>query len=148
MSPIPAVHRTRYTFVRTCGPPPREGRLIFAEGTYFSLVGALVAKLRGIPLVWDNHANIRDFSAALGKSELFFRGNLLLERLLHSMSSAVLVVSEKEKEAYRELGFRTEKFAVVPTCVDLDALDQGMMPREESKRALGSRAERCCSSAR
>jgi glycosyltransferase involved in cell wall biosynthesis len=126
------------TFVRTLRAARREKvRLIFAEGTYFSLVGALVAKLRGIPLVWDNHANIRDFSAALGKSELFFRGNLLLERLLHSMSSAVLVVSEKEKEAYRELGFRTEKFAVVPTCVDLDALDQGMMPREESKRALG-----------
>ncbi len=125
-------------FIRTLRAARREKvSLIFAEGTYFSLAGALAARLRGIPMVWDNHANIRDFSVALGKSKLFFRGNLMMERILHSMSSAVLVVSEKEKEAYGELGFGTDKFAVVPTCVDLDALDKGMMPKDECRRALG-----------
>ena len=126
------------TFIRTLRTARRENvSLIFAEGTYFSLAGAMVAKLRRIPMVWDNHANIRDFSAALGKSRLFFRANLLMERMLHSLSSAVLVVSGKEREAYRELGFDTGKFIVVPTCVDLDALDQGMMSRSESREKLG-----------
>ena len=125
-------------FLRTLRAARREKvALIFAEGAYFSLAGALAARLRGIPMVWDNHANIRDFSTALGKSRLFFRGNLLLERALHSLSSAVLVVSEKEKDAYRELGFQTDKFEVVPTCVDLEALDRDMMPRDEGRKALG-----------
>ena len=87
--------------------------------------------------MWDNHANIRDFSAALGKSFLFYRGNLVLERILHRMSSAVLVVSEKEREAYGEMGFSTERFFVIPTCVDLEAMDKGVLPREEARRALG-----------
>lgn len=126
------------TFIRTLRTARSENvSLIFAEGTYFSLAGAMVAKLRQVPMVWDNHANIRDFSAALGKSGLFFRANLLLERILHSLSSAVLVVSDKEREAYRELDFDTEKFVVIPTCVDLDALDRGMISRNESREELG-----------
>ena len=125
-------------FLRTLRAARREKvSLIFAEGTYFSLAGGLAARLRGIPLVWDNHANIRDFSAALGKSFLFYRGNLVLERILHRMSSAVLVVSEKEREAYGEMGFSTERFFVIPTCVDLEAMDKGVLPREEARRALG-----------
>ena len=111
--------------------------LIFAEGTYFSLIGALIARIRDIPIVWDNHANIRDFSTALGKSGWFYRGNLLLERILHQLSSTILVVSEKEREAYRELGFPPDKFKVIPTCVDLDALDREMMSRNESHEVLG-----------
>ena len=125
-------------FLRTLRAAHRKSvSLIFAEGTYFSLAGGLAARMRDIPMVWDNHANIRDFSSALGKSKLFFRGNLLLERILHRLSSAVLVVSEREKEAYREMGFWTDNFVVVPTCVDLAALNAGMLPREEAKRSLG-----------
>jgi len=71
------------TFLSTLRTAKREdAELIFAEGTYFSLAGGLAARIRRIPMVWDNHANIKDFSAALGKSKLFYRGNLLLERIL------------------------------------------------------------------
>ena len=124
-------------FLRTLRAARKEKvSLIFAEGTYLSLAGGLAARLRSIPMVWDNHANIRDFSAALGKSALFFRANLLMERILHRLASAVLVVSEKEKDAYREMSFPTGKFLVVPTCVDLAALDESMLPAEEAKRSL------------
>jgi len=126
------------TFLSTLRTAKREdAELIFAEGTYFSLAGGLAARIRRIPMVWDNHANIKDFSAALGKSKLFYRGNLLLERILFRFSSAVLVVSEREKQAYRELGFGEGRFTVVPTCADLTLLDASLQPREEARAKLG-----------
>jgi|GEM_PF-1033873 len=114
-----------------------DASLIFAEGTYFALAGGLAARMLGVPLVWDNHANIRDFSAQLGKSALFFRANLMMERLLHRLASSVLVVSEREREAYLELGFPQLKFAVVPTCADLALMDASLLPKEEARRRLG-----------
>lgn len=111
--------------------------LVFAEGTYFSIPGALAARIRGIPMVWDNHANIRDFSATLGKTGAFFRANLLVERFLHALATAVLVVSEREREVYRELGFPGDKFVVVPTCAEMGLVRQRSVPREQARAALG-----------
>jgi len=110
---------------------------VFAEGTYYSLAGGLAARMLGVPMIWDNHGNIRDFSRTLGKSSLFLYGNLFLERLLVRLSSKVLVVSAKEVEAYRSMGFDTSKFEVVPTCADMSLVDSRLVPREQARAALG-----------
>lgn len=111
--------------------------VIFAEGTYYSLAGGLAARVLGVPMVWDNHGNIKDFAATLGKSRFFLWGNLMLERVLARMASKVLVVSGKEIEAYRALGFDTSKFEVLPTCADLSMVDSRLRTREEAREALG-----------
>lgn len=114
---------------------------IFAEGTYYSLAGGFAARILGVPMVWDSHGNIRDFSQALGKSRFFMLGNLLLERTLVQLSNLVLVVSLKEIEAYRSLGFDTSKFMVVPTCADMELVKTRVKPSEEARRTLGLRPE-------
>lgn len=116
----------------------REGvDAVFAEGTYYSLAGGAAARVLGVPLIWDNHGNIKDFSAALGKSRFFLRGNLMLERMLARMAAKVLVVSRKEVDAYRSMGFDTAKFEVVPTCADMALVDSRLRTREEARRELG-----------
>lgn len=116
----------------------REGiSAVFAEGTYYSLAGGLAARVLGVPMIWDNHGNIKDFAATLGKSKFFLRGNLLLERLLVRMASKVLVVSGREVEAYRALGFSTSKFEVLPTCADMGLVDSRLRSREDARRELG-----------
>ncbi len=112
---------------------------VFAEGTYYSLAGGLAARMLGVPMVWDNHGNIKDFSATLGKSSLFLHGNLLLEHVLVNLSTVVLVVSQKEIEAYRSLGFDTARFEVVPTCADMALVRPRSRTREEARRELGIR---------
>jgi glycosyltransferase involved in cell wall biosynthesis len=110
---------------------------VFAEGTYYSLAGGLAARVLGVPMIWDNHGNIKDFAATLGKSGFFLRGNLMLERLLLRMASRVLVVSRKEVEAYRGLGFDTSKFVVLPTCADMSLVSSKLRTREEARKELG-----------
>ena len=110
---------------------------VFAEGTYYSLAGGFAAKVLGVPMIWDNHGNIKDFAATLGKSRFFLRGNLMLERLLVRLASKVLVVSGREVEAYRALGFDTGKFEVLPTCADMAQVGSRMRSREDAKKALG-----------
>lgn len=112
---------------------------VFAEGTYYSLAGGMAARMLGAPMIWDNHGNIRDFSATLGKSGFFLQGNLLLERALAKLATRVLVVSQKEVEAYRSLGFDTSKFEVVPTCADMALVRSRTRTREEARKELGVR---------
>jgi glycosyltransferase involved in cell wall biosynthesis len=110
--------------------------IIFAEGTYYSLAGGLAARVLGVPMVWDNHGNIKDFAATLGKSRFFLWGNLALERVLARLASKVLVVSGKEIEAYRSLGFDTSRFEVLPTCADMSMVSSRLRTRQEAREAL------------
>ncbi len=110
--------------------------LVFAEGTYFSLAAGLAAKIRNIPMVWDNHGNIKSFSETLGKTRFFFLGNLMLEKFVFTLASNVLVVSEKEVDTYASLGMRPDKFLVVPTCADMDVVERKVLPKKEAKRLL------------
>lgn len=116
----------------------REGiSAVFSEGTYYSLAGGMAAKVLGVPMIWDNHGNIKDFATTLGKSRFFLHGNLALERLLVRLASKVLVVSGNEVEAYRALGFDTSKFEVLPTCADIAMVDSRLRSREEARKELG-----------
>lgn len=110
---------------------------VFAEGSYYSLAGGIAAKMLGVPVIWDNHGNIKDFASTIGKSRFFVLGNLVMERYLAGISSAVLVVSEKEARAYGEMGFDTSKFRVIPTCADMDLVSSKCVPRQEARRKLG-----------
>jgi len=111
--------------------------LVFAEGSYYSLAGGRAARILGVPMVWDNHGNIVDFSKTMGKSRLFASGNLVMERLVARMASCVLVVSEKERKSYEALGFDASKLCVVPTCADMASVRQRALPRDEARRRLG-----------
>ena len=109
--------------------------LIFAEGSYYAFSGALASRILNIPAVWDNHGNIKDFGTAVGKSNTFVRLNLMMEKMIVSMASKILVVSEKDRIVYSKLGFDTSKFFVVPTCADLSRLTS--VPKRDAREKLG-----------
>jgi glycosyltransferase involved in cell wall biosynthesis len=107
--------------VLTCILALRRGRIqvVFGEGTYFSLIGCIAARIRSIPCIWDNHGNIWTLTRVQGKSAVFLKANLVLEHWLFKTASSLIVVSEQEKAIYKEHGFDPSKIAVLPTCVEI-----------------------------
>ncbi|HUL40135.1 MAG TPA: glycosyltransferase family 4 protein [Methanomassiliicoccales archaeon] len=123
--------------LRTLRAIGRSRALVFAEGSYFSFAAGMAARLKRVPMVWDNHGHIVKFAQVQGKSAFFTKGNVLFERILVGLSSKVLVVNERDRQDYVSLGFEPGKLEVVPTCADMDLVGQRMRPREEAKRQLG-----------
>ncbi len=123
--------------MRTLRALGKDGELVFAEGSYFSFAAGMAARLKRVPMVWDNHGHIVTFAQVQGKSRFFTKGNVLFERALVGMSSKVLVVNERDRQDYISMGFDPEKLAVVPTCADMKVVGQRMLPRERARRTLG-----------
>jgi glycosyltransferase involved in cell wall biosynthesis len=111
--------------------------LVFAEGSYFSFAAGMAAKLKRVPMIWDNHGHIVTFAQVQGKSQFFTKGNVLFERILIGMSSKVLVVNVRDRGNYISMGFDPDKLVVVPTCADMELVRQSALPRGEAKRRLG-----------
>jgi len=110
--------------------------LIFAENAYVSLAGGLSARILHLPLVWDNHGNIKIFAESLGKSRFFTSANVILERLLERLATSIFVVSRVDRDGYEELGFDMEKFKVIPICADTKAVDRNLLEKREARRKL------------
>lgn len=123
--------------LRTLGAIGKSRGLVFAEGSYFSFAAGMAARLKRVPMVWDNHGHIVTFAQVQGKSAFFTKGNVLFERILVGLSAKVLVVSERDRKDYLSMGFEPGKLEVVPTCADMELVAQRMRPRSEAKRELG-----------
>ena len=125
-------------FWRTLRRGKGEGiSLVFAEGSYYALAGGLAARLLDVPMVWDNHGNIVDFSRVMGKSRYWVLGNLMMERMVARMAATVLVVSDKEVRSYASLGFDPRKLMALPTCADMGAVRERCVSREQARERLG-----------
>jgi glycosyltransferase involved in cell wall biosynthesis len=94
-------------------------QVVFGEGTYFSLIGCIAARIRSVPCIWDNHGNIWTLTRVQGKSTMFLKLNLMLENWLFKTASILIVVSEQEKAIYQDHGFDKSKIEVLPTCVEV-----------------------------
>jgi glycosyltransferase involved in cell wall biosynthesis len=110
--------------------------LVFAENSYLSLAGGFAARIRQVPLVWDNHGNVKLYAESLGKSKSFILSNILLEKVLEDLASRVFVVSPKDRDAYREMGFDAFKFVVIPISADTTTVEKNRSSREEARRKL------------
>ncbi|MDD1747703.1 MAG: glycosyltransferase family 4 protein [Methanomassiliicoccales archaeon] len=123
--------------LRTLQALGEDGELVFAEGSYFSFAAGMAARLKRVPMIWDNHGHIVTFAQVQGKSRFFTKGNVLFERALVGMSSKVLVVNERDRQDYISMGFDPEKLVVVPTFANMTVVEKRMLPREEARRSLG-----------
>ncbi|MDD1767524.1 MAG: glycosyltransferase family 4 protein [Methanomassiliicoccales archaeon] len=110
--------------------------LLFAENAYTSLAGGLAAKILRIPLVWDNHGNVKLFAEAMQKSSFFTSANIALERLLQGLATQIIVVSRMDKDAYVELGFDIGKFEIIPICADLQTVRKNSVDRASARARL------------
>jgi glycosyltransferase involved in cell wall biosynthesis len=113
-----------------------KASLIFAENAYTSLACGLAAKMLQVPMIWDNHGNVKTYAEAMHKSSFFTRMNILLERVLQNLASKVFVVSKVDRDAYEQLGFDKDKFLVVPICADLTTVDRNKMNKTEARKHL------------
>ena len=125
--------KTFFNILRT-GKKNRDS-IVFAEGSYYAFAGAMASKILQIPSVWDNHGNIKDFGAAVGKSSAFIKSNLIMEKMVAKAASKIIVVSEKDEDVYKKIGFDSSKFIVIPTCADLNRVT--ITPKSEAKSKLG-----------
>lgn len=110
--------------------------LVFAENSYLSLAGGFAAKILGVPLVWDNHGNVKLYAESLGKSKSFISSNVILEKVLENLAMKVFVVSHRDKNAYRKMGFNVDKFEVIPISADMTTVSKNKTSREEARRKL------------
>lgn len=110
--------------------------LVFAENSYLSLAGGFASRLLRVPLVWDNHGNVKLFGESLGKSRSFIFSNVFLEKILQNLASRIFVVSPKDKEAYEKMGFDAEKFEVIPISADMMTVERNRLSKEEARRKL------------
>jgi len=126
------------TFWRTLRALRRQpGALVFAEGSYFSFASGFAAKFQRAPMIWDNHGNIVAFSKVQGKSSFFTRSNIMFEKVLEKMSTKILVVNQRDKEDYVQMGFSAQKLEVVPTCADMRIAKERAHSKAEARRRLG-----------
>ena len=96
----------------------------------------MAAKILSIPIVWDNHGNIKGLADAIDRKGFFLSINMAIERRLLAISSMVLLVSENDRKAYDGLGFNTDKLVVIPTSADTEYIDEHMHTRSEAKKLL------------
>ena len=116
-------------------------KVAWGEGSYCTLAGAMAAKLRDVPMIWDNHGNIVRFATMQGKSKLFKATSLVFERALLNMCDRVVVVSSQDREDYLAMGFPEGKLAVIPTCSDLKQIELRTRDRQLARRSLGIKEE-------
>jgi glycosyltransferase involved in cell wall biosynthesis len=119
-----------------------SGKMVaWGEGSYCTLAGAMAAKLRSVPAVWDNHGNIMRFATMQGKSRLFKGASLMFEKSLQRLCDRVVVVSSQDKEDYLAMGFPEAKLSVIPTCSDLRQIESRTRDRPQARRSLGIKDE-------
>lgn len=111
--------------------------LLFCEGAHYALIGVFVSKILGKPCVWDSHGNTLIFCQQLGKSKAYTVASVALERILGEQIDALITVSEKDKQAYEEIGIDPSKIHVIPTCVDYSTVHKVSKNREMIRRELG-----------
>lgn len=103
--------------------------LVFCETAHHALVGLVIARILGIRCVWDSHGNIRLFSESLGKGMIYSYLAGSLERFLGRRVDVLVTVSDKDAEAYAQMGVHRSRIQVVPLFVDLSEIDAGVAVR-------------------
>lgn len=99
----------------------REGvELVFCETPHHALAGLWIARMLGLPCVWDSHGNALLFAKAMGRSPAYTFLTSRLDRFLGRRVEALITVSVRDADAYVEMGVPRERIRVVPTSVDLD----------------------------
>jgi len=99
--------------------------VVFCETAHHAVAGLAIARVLGIPCVWDSHGNGKLLYEALGKDRLSVRFVETLERFLGRRVNHLITVTDVDAAAYTSMGLPKEKVHVIPSCVSLRELDGG-----------------------
>lgn len=112
--------------------------LVFCETPHHALVGLCVARLRGIPCVWDSHGNALLFARSTLRGRAYTFLSASLDRFLARRVDLLLTVSRKDADAYEAMGSPHSRIQVIPTCVDLPQVDRQIGGRPRGSSPTGS----------
>lgn len=103
----------------------REHRvnLVFSgEMAHYALPGLAIARILGIRCVWDSHGNVKLFSESVRKGWFSSHLAIFMERFLGKSVDILITVSERDAEAYAQMGVPRSNIHVIPTCVNLSEI--------------------------
>jgi glycosyltransferase involved in cell wall biosynthesis len=106
--------------------------VVFCETAHHTVAGLVIARILGIPCVWDSHGNGRLLYESLGKGVWSVRLVTALESFLGKRVDHLITVSERDASTYVDMGVRREKIHVIPVCVNLEDVDSRSLPDRPS----------------
>jgi glycosyltransferase involved in cell wall biosynthesis len=101
------------------------------------MIGLFVSRILDKPCVWDSHGNTLIFCRQLKKSRFYTALSVTLETVLGKWVDALITVSEKDKQAYEEMGINQGKIHVIPTSVDFANVSKTTKSSEQLRAELG-----------
>jgi glycosyltransferase involved in cell wall biosynthesis len=102
----------------------RGADLVFCETPHHALVGLWIARMRGVPCVWDSHGNALLFARSTSRGRVYIFLTSGLDRFLARRVDLLLTVSRKDAAAYEAMGAPPSRVQVVPTSVDVTEVDR------------------------
>ena len=98
--------------------------LVFCETPHHALVGLWIARVLGLPCIWDSHGNALLFARNMGRSRFYTTLSGGLDRFLGRRVSTLITVSQRDADAYVAMGARAAIVRVIPTSADLERIDR------------------------
>lgn len=99
-------------------------QVAFCETPHHALIGLWVARVLGLRCVWDSHGNALLFAKSVGKGPIYTFLSVGLDRFLARRVDLLVTVTERDADAYTEMGIDRSKVFVVPTSVQISELDR------------------------
>ncbi len=99
-------------------------QLVFCETPHHALVGLWIARVLGLPCVWDSHGNALLYAQSMGRGGMYALLSSRLDRFLGRRVSALITVSQRDADAYVAMGVPPSRIHVIPTSVDLGRIDR------------------------
>jgi len=98
----------------------RDGiELVFCETAHHALAGLWIARMLGVPCVWDSHGSVKLFVESMGRGFFFSRVATALEQFLGKRVDSLITVAGQDVDAYASLGIPRSKMHIIPTCIDV-----------------------------
>ncbi len=99
-------------------------RLTFCETPHHALVGLWISRVLGLPCVWDSHGNALLWARSMGKGKVYTILTASLDRFLGRRADLLITVSKTDADAYEAMGVSHAKLRVIPTSVDVEAVER------------------------
>lgn len=115
--------------------------LVVCSTSHHALPGLAIARILGLRCLWDSQGNVKLFSESLGKGWFFTRGNVLLERLIGKAVDTLITVSDRDADAYVDMGIPRSKIHVIPISVVLSDIDAKLAGESRIIRGIQSSSD-------
>jgi glycosyltransferase involved in cell wall biosynthesis len=99
-------------------------QIVFCETPHHALVGLWISRVLGLPCVWDSHGNALLFARSMGRGRFYTWLTAWLDGFLGRRVDALITVSQRDADAYVDMGVPRSRIRVIPTSVDLDRIDE------------------------